>query len=222
MLINCKCHAAKVAPNTNRGHKLACNNLEYNKLKATTLNLHKINSKAKSQIVYKLSICQVSFRERQKFPTQRHICISQTLARTRKKAALESEIRKKRNKPRFSKTLLRIGIEPVNLRFKVSRPPRSTTNGYYTTNTSHEKKQLHMPINCKCYAAKVAPNTNRGHKLACNNLEYNKLNTSTLNLHDKDSKAKSQIVYKLSISKILRDILSWKISEIEFLCCTDI
>ena len=38
MLINCHCNAAKVSPNTNR-QILAGNNLEYNKLKASTLTL---------------------------------------------------------------------------------------------------------------------------------------------------------------------------------------
>ena len=45
MLIDCRCDAAKTTPNTNR-HNLACNNLEYNKLKAST---HVINSKAQCQ-----------------------------------------------------------------------------------------------------------------------------------------------------------------------------
>ena len=39
MRINCQCNAAKMAPNTNR-HNFACNNLEYNKLKASKINLH--------------------------------------------------------------------------------------------------------------------------------------------------------------------------------------
>ena len=38
-LINYQCHSAKNAPNTNRLN-FAGNNLEYRKLKASTLNLH--------------------------------------------------------------------------------------------------------------------------------------------------------------------------------------
>ena len=55
MQINSQCHAAKVAPNTNR-HNLENNILEYNKLNASILNLHVINWKAYIYIMYKLCI----------------------------------------------------------------------------------------------------------------------------------------------------------------------
>ena len=82
-----------------------------------------------------------------------------------------------------------------------------------------------MLINCKYDSAKLTPNTNR-HNFANNNLKYNKLKTSTLNMHDTNRlfflccekekeptnrKAKNQIMYKLCISKYC-EILSKKIS----------
>ena len=42
MRINCQCAAAKKAAKINR-HNFACNNLEYSKLKASTLILHVLN-----------------------------------------------------------------------------------------------------------------------------------------------------------------------------------
>ena len=45
MPIDCQCEAAKVAPKTN-SHNFAGNNLEYNKLKASTLAFHVTNWKA--------------------------------------------------------------------------------------------------------------------------------------------------------------------------------
>ena len=61
-----------------------------------------------------------------------------------------------------------------------------------------------MLINCQCNAAKVVHNR---HNFACNNLKYNK-QASSLTLHVKKLKASSQTIYKLWISKILRDILN--------------
>ena len=58
MHINCRCNAEKMATNTSR-HNFACNNLEYNKLKASGLTLHVIKSKAKNYIVHKLSILKI-------------------------------------------------------------------------------------------------------------------------------------------------------------------
>ena len=55
MLINCQCHAAKVAPNTNR-HNFASNNLEYNKLKAPILTLQVLNLKVSNCIMNKICI----------------------------------------------------------------------------------------------------------------------------------------------------------------------
>ena len=51
MLTNCQCHAAKVAPNTNR-HNFASNSLEYNKLKASTIILLAIDWKTTLCINY--------------------------------------------------------------------------------------------------------------------------------------------------------------------------
>ena len=78
-----------------------------------------------------------------------------------------------------------------------------------------------MLINSHCGSAKVEPNTTR-HIFASNNLEYNKLKASTLRLHVTNYIAKSQIMYKLCISKNCKIFWVKKNSEIEFsslLCC---
>ena len=59
MLITCQCDFPKVEPNTNRLN-LACNQLEYYKLKASTLTLDVTNRKAQSHIIQKLCISKNS------------------------------------------------------------------------------------------------------------------------------------------------------------------
>ena len=74
-------------------------------------------------------------------------------------------------------------------------------------------KQLFTLINCQCDAAKGAPNTNR-HNFACNKLEYIKLKAFTLTLHVRKHKTTLCINYSF---QNLPYILTWKLSEIDFL-----
>ena len=70
------------------------------------------------------------------------------------KAALLSEIRKRRNK------LANLGLTHLTLSHGYLKSPK----------TSHQYTQLHMLTNCQFDAAKVAPNTKR-HNFACNRLQ---------------------------------------------------
>ena len=74
-----------------------------------------------------------------------------------------------------------------------------------------------MRINCQCYSAKVAPNTNRPN-FAGNYLEYDKLKASTQTLHVTNRKACSHLMYKLCVSKLRDDFRNFQylaISEID-------
>ena len=59
MLITCESDSAKFTVTTNRLNS-ARNNLEYNKLKASTLTLHLTNRKAKNHIMYKTCIKKIA------------------------------------------------------------------------------------------------------------------------------------------------------------------
>ena len=118
-------------------------------------------------------------------------------ARTRQKSSF-IKWKKRYNKPRISKTLLRMVFETATSLSRTNRPlgQEHLTNGIQWSQT----KQLHMLTNCQGDAAKGVPNTNRPN-FSSSSFEYNKLMASTLILIVINWKALSRFMYYFRISK---------------------